>query len=163
MLRNFMISTNAKFNSLATSVIEIQKSLQDKPQGVLPSNTIPNPRANLKVITTRSGITLAGPSVPPPPLSSSEEVERDLETITGHALTESTTRVPPLVVQPSPVSGSSELPPAPASSSFVIPEKNSHQPPISYPSRLNKEKLKDKSDIQIHSFLQMIRKLHFNI
>nr|GEX37192.1 hypothetical protein [Tanacetum cinerariifolium] len=31
--------------------------------GLLPSNTVPNPRADLKAITTRSGVTLAGPSV----------------------------------------------------------------------------------------------------
>ncbi|GJY74889.1 reverse transcriptase domain-containing protein [Tanacetum coccineum] len=116
---------------------EMRKALQERPQGVLLSNTIPNPRADLKVITTRNGMTLAGPSVPPPSLSSSKE--------------------------PSPVSGSSELPPALDSSSSVIPEKNPHQPPIPYPSRLNKEKLQDKSDIQIHSFLQMFKKLHFNI
>ncbi|GJT53524.1 reverse transcriptase domain-containing protein [Tanacetum coccineum] len=34
---------------------------------------------------------------------------------------------------------------------------------MSYPSRLNKDKLQDKSDKQIHSFLQMFKKLHFNI
>ncbi|GKE39196.1 reverse transcriptase domain-containing protein [Tanacetum coccineum] len=38
-----------------------------------------------------------------------------------------------------------------------------HQPPIPYPSRLNKEKLQDKADIQIHSFLQMFKKIYFNI
>ncbi|GKA00249.1 reverse transcriptase domain-containing protein [Tanacetum coccineum] len=41
--------------------------------------------------------------------------------------------------------------------------ENPHQPPIPYPSRLNKDKLQDKSDIQIHKFLQMFKKLHFNI
>nr|GEV81347.1 reverse transcriptase domain-containing protein [Tanacetum cinerariifolium] len=164
MLRNFMISVDAKFNSLATLVIEIQKSLQERPQGVLPSNTIPNPRAYLKVITTRSGMTLAGPLVPHPHLFSSEEVQRDPKTIRVQVLTESAIRVPPLVVQPSSISGSSELPPATASdSSSMIPEKNPHQPPILYPLRLNKEKLHDKSDIQIHGFLQMFKKLHFNI
>ncbi|GJS22678.1 hypothetical protein Tco_0451310 [Tanacetum coccineum] len=90
---------------------------------MLPSNTIPNPREDLKVITTRSGATLAGPSVPPPLLSFSEEVERDPETITDPVPTDSTIRVPPLVVQPSLIFGSSELPPAP-STSFVIPERN---------------------------------------
>ncbi|GJV91324.1 hypothetical protein Tco_1539137 [Tanacetum coccineum] len=30
-------------------------------------------------------------------------------------------------------------------------------------SRLNKEKFQDKSDIQVHKFLQMFKKLHFNI
>ncbi|GJY71711.1 hypothetical protein Tco_0475414 [Tanacetum coccineum] len=80
----------------------------------------------------------------------------------GMVLTKSTTRVPPLEVQPSPASRPSELPPAPTLSS-VIPGRNPHQPPIPYPSRLNKEKLQDKSDIQIHKFLQMFKKLHFNI
>ncbi|GJT37527.1 hypothetical protein Tco_0937392, partial [Tanacetum coccineum] len=125
MLRNFMISTEAKFNSLSNSVSRMEKSLQERPQGMLSSNTIPNPREDLKVITTRSGSTLVGPSVLPPPISSSEEVERDPETITDPVLTDSTIRVPPLVVQPSPASGSSKLPPAPASSS-VIPERNLH-------------------------------------
>nr|GEU75453.1 reverse transcriptase domain-containing protein [Tanacetum cinerariifolium] len=37
--------------------------------GSLPSNIVPNPREDLKAITTRSGVTLAGPSVSPPPLS----------------------------------------------------------------------------------------------
>nr|GEW82826.1 protein CTR9 homolog [Tanacetum cinerariifolium] len=32
----------------------------------------------------------------------------------------------------------------------VIPERNPHQPPISYPSRLNKEKLQDKTDVQVN-------------
>ncbi|GJU07498.1 reverse transcriptase domain-containing protein, partial [Tanacetum coccineum] len=53
----------------------------ERPQGALPSNTIPNPREYIKVITTRSGITLVGPSVPSPnSSSSSKEVERDPKT-----------------------------------------------------------------------------------
>nr|GFD60486.1 reverse transcriptase domain-containing protein [Tanacetum cinerariifolium] len=47
--------------------------------GSLPSNTVPNPREDLKAITTRSGVTLAGPSVSPPP---SKEVDREPKTIT---------------------------------------------------------------------------------
>nr|GEY73718.1 reverse transcriptase domain-containing protein [Tanacetum cinerariifolium] len=69
--------------------------------GLLPSNTVPNPRADLKAITTRSGVTLAGPSVSPIPF---KELDREPETITYQELTESTNNVPPLVVQPSPVS-----------------------------------------------------------
>ncbi|GKE02259.1 hypothetical protein Tco_1390242, partial [Tanacetum coccineum] len=65
---------------------------------------------------------------------------------------ESTARVPSLVVQPTPAFKPNE-----------IPERNPHQPPIPYPSRLNKDKVQDKSDIQIHKFLQMFKKLHFNI
>nr|GEX21479.1 ATPase subunit 4, mitochondrial [Tanacetum cinerariifolium] len=67
--------------------------------GSLPSNIVPNPREDLKAITTRSSVTLVGPSVSPPPLS--KEVDREPETITDHVLTESTNNFPPLVVQPS--------------------------------------------------------------
>ncbi|GKE65369.1 reverse transcriptase domain-containing protein, partial [Tanacetum coccineum] len=117
-------------------------------QGVLPSNTVPNPWEDIKAITTRSDVTLARPSVPPPPLSysSSKEVKREPETTMNQVLTESTTSVPPLVVQPSLASTSSKLPPALVSSP-VIPELNPHQPQRPYLSRLNKEKLQDKADI----------------
>ncbi|GKE26952.1 reverse transcriptase domain-containing protein [Tanacetum coccineum] len=104
----------------------LAKALQERPQGALPSDTIPNPRGEIKAITTRSGIVLAGPSVPPPTLSSSyKEVERDPKTIAD--------------------------------------QRNPHQPTIPYPSSLNKEKLQDKSDIEVHKFLHMFNKLYFNI
>nr|GEV89503.1 hypothetical protein [Tanacetum cinerariifolium] len=72
--------------------------------GSLPSKTVPNPREDLKVITTQSGVTLVGPLVSPPPLS--KEVYREPKTITDQVLTGSTNNVPPLVVQPSPASNS---------------------------------------------------------
>ncbi|GJT86996.1 reverse transcriptase domain-containing protein [Tanacetum coccineum] len=105
--------------------------------GYCRANTVPT-HGKSKAFTRWSGVTLARPSVLPPPFSSSKEVEREPKTTTD------------------------KLPPAPFSSP-VIPEQNSHQPPILYPSRLNKDKLQDKYDIQIHSFLQMFKKLYFNI
>nr|GEU38965.1 reverse transcriptase domain-containing protein [Tanacetum cinerariifolium] len=45
----------------------------------------------------------------------------------------------------------------------VIPERNPHQPPISYPSRLNKEKLQDKTDVQVSKFLRTLKQLRFDI
>nr|GFC61541.1 reverse transcriptase domain-containing protein [Tanacetum cinerariifolium] len=125
--------------------------------GSLSSNTIPNPREYLKAITTWIGATLTRPLVSPYP-SSSKEVDRELETITDQVLTGSTNNVPPLVVQPSPASTSFN----PISSS-KIPELNPHQPTSPYQSRLNKEKLQGKDDIQIYSFLQMFKKIYFNI
>ncbi|GJZ24833.1 hypothetical protein Tco_0562292 [Tanacetum coccineum] len=71
-------------------------------------------------------------------------------------------QVPPSVVQPSPVSRSYEFP-SPFSSPSELPNRYPHQPLIPYPSRLNKEKLQDKSDIQVYKFFQMFEKLHFNI
>ncbi|GJV33102.1 reverse transcriptase domain-containing protein [Tanacetum coccineum] len=146
--------------NIANKMDQMQKVLMERPQGVLPSNTVPNPREDLKAITTWSGVTLAGPSVHPPPFSSSKEMDQDPKTITDQVLTKSTTSVPPLVVQPSPAS--TELPHAPVSYPMT-PEPNLHQPSIAYPSRLNKEKFQGKADIQIHSFLQMFKKVHFNI
>nr|GEZ91376.1 reverse transcriptase domain-containing protein [Tanacetum cinerariifolium] len=57
--------------------------------GHLPSNTITNPKGELKAITTRSGIVLNGPSVPIPPLFINlEEDERVEETLTDQDLAE---------------------------------------------------------------------------
>nr|GEU63968.1 reverse transcriptase domain-containing protein [Tanacetum cinerariifolium] len=120
-----------------------RKALHERPQGVLPSNTIPNPREDIKIITIRSGMTLVGLLVPSPfspsspsspsSSSSSKEVKRDPKTIPDQVLTESTTRVPTPVVQPSPVSRSYELPPFRFTSSVIL-ERNLHQPLIPYPS-----------------------------
>ncbi|GJZ94112.1 reverse transcriptase domain-containing protein [Tanacetum coccineum] len=92
----------------------IKKAFNERPQGALHSNTIPNPREEIKVITTRSGITLAGPLVPSPnPPSSSKEVERYPEPTMDHAhisSSESTARVSSLVIQPAPASKSNEIP-----------------------------------------------------
>nr|GEY04301.1 reverse transcriptase domain-containing protein [Tanacetum cinerariifolium] len=39
---------------------------QSSTSGTLPSNTIPNPKGEMKAITTRSGVTYEGPSIPTP-------------------------------------------------------------------------------------------------
>nr|GEU43849.1 reverse transcriptase domain-containing protein [Tanacetum cinerariifolium] len=128
--------SSSSITSSSLEIAALTQQMAEMRKGVL-SGIVPNPQEDLKSITTRSGVTLVGPSVPPPPpLSSSKE--------------------------PSPASTSSELPPA-LIYSPVIPEPNPHQPPIPYPSRLNKEKLQDKADIQIHIFLQMFKKIYFNI
>nr|GEV35065.1 reverse transcriptase domain-containing protein [Tanacetum cinerariifolium] len=59
--------------------------------GPLPSNTIANPKGELKAITTRSGLVLDGPFVlMPPPFINLEEDERVEETFTDQDLTEYT-------------------------------------------------------------------------
>nr|GEZ20152.1 reverse transcriptase domain-containing protein [Tanacetum cinerariifolium] len=53
----------------------------------LPSNTIANPKGELKAITTRSGLVLDGPFVPMPhPFINPEEDERVGETLTDPKL-----------------------------------------------------------------------------
>nr|GEU39297.1 retrovirus-related Pol polyprotein from transposon TNT 1-94 [Tanacetum cinerariifolium] len=49
--------------------------------GSLPSNTIANPRGDLKVITTRSGVSYDGPTIPPTSSPLLKEVEREPKAI----------------------------------------------------------------------------------
>nr|GEV06201.1 DNA-directed DNA polymerase [Tanacetum cinerariifolium] len=57
--------------------------------GSLPSNTIPNPKGELKAITTRSSLVTDGPTIPTPPKSITLEVdERVEETYTDPDLAE---------------------------------------------------------------------------
>nr|GEW55326.1 reverse transcriptase domain-containing protein [Tanacetum cinerariifolium] len=56
--------------------------------GSLPSNTVPNPRADLKAITTRSGVTLAGPSISPPPSKEPSPASTSFSTISSSKMLE---------------------------------------------------------------------------
>nr|GEZ61986.1 hypothetical protein [Tanacetum cinerariifolium] len=51
---------------------------QSSTSGTLPSNTIPNPKGEMKAITTRSGVAYEGPSIPTP----KKVVERETEETT---------------------------------------------------------------------------------
>ncbi|GKC30453.1 hypothetical protein Tco_1037747 [Tanacetum coccineum] len=66
--------------------------------GPLPSNTIANPRGDLKAITTRSGVAYDGPPIPPPFSSPPKVVEREPE-VTKDTVQPSTEHIQPLVVQ----------------------------------------------------------------
>ncbi|GJW39442.1 reverse transcriptase domain-containing protein [Tanacetum coccineum] len=91
--------------------------------GSLPSNTVANPRGDLKAITTRSGISYDGPPIPPPFSPLPKVVERE----------------PELVVAPKP------------------------KPFIPYPSRANKQKLREKDDNLASKFVEIFRELHFEL
>nr|GFB84754.1 reverse transcriptase domain-containing protein [Tanacetum cinerariifolium] len=123
--------------------------------GPLPSNTIANPKGELKAITTRSGLILDGRSVPMPPLFiNPEENERADETLTDPELTEYTIKVPPPLVQKAkPLS----------QRNYVVHQRDPRHLNIPYPSRMYKEKQQDKYEIQIHKFWQMFKQLHINI
>nr|GEU42129.1 reverse transcriptase domain-containing protein [Tanacetum cinerariifolium] len=119
--------------------------------GTLPSNTIPNPKGDLKVVTTRSGLAYEGPSIPTN--SSPEKVmERETEETTDKEQPNcqgSTTHIQPPVV-PTPI-----LEPD-------VP-KTQPKPSIPYPSRLNDQKLREKAMNQIEKFFQIFHDLHFDI
>nr|GEU81841.1 reverse transcriptase domain-containing protein [Tanacetum cinerariifolium] len=106
----------------------------------LPSNTIANPKGELKAITTRSGIVLDGPSVPiPPPFFNPEEDEHVKETLTNQDLAEYTIKVPPLLVQKSK---------PPSQSDFVVHQRDPLHPNIPYPSRMLKQKQQEKDKLK---------------
>nr|GEV00065.1 reverse transcriptase domain-containing protein [Tanacetum cinerariifolium] len=70
--------------------------------GSLPSNTVANPKGELKAITTRSSIVLDGPFVPiPPSFINPKEDERVKEILTDQDLAKYTIKVPPPLVQKS--------------------------------------------------------------
>nr|GEZ03697.1 reverse transcriptase domain-containing protein [Tanacetum cinerariifolium] len=123
--------------------------------GSLPSNTISNPKGELKAITTQSGIVLDGPFVPiPPPFINLEDDERIEKTLTNHDLAGYTIKVPPPLVQKS----------KPHSQrNFVMHQRDPLYPNIPYPSRMHKQKQQEKDEVQIHKFWQMFKQLHINI
>nr|GEV83479.1 hypothetical protein [Tanacetum cinerariifolium] len=128
---------------------------QQTSAGPLPSNTIANPKGELKAITTRSGLVLDGTSVPMPhPFINLEEDERAEETLTDPKLAEYTIKVlPPLVQKAKPHS----------IRNYVVHQRDPRYPHIPYPSRMNQEKQQEKDEIEIHKFWQMFKQLHINI
>ncbi|GJT87407.1 reverse transcriptase domain-containing protein [Tanacetum coccineum] len=117
--------------------------------GSLPSNTIANPRGDLKAITTRSGISYDRPPIPPPSSSLLKVVEREPE-VTRDTVLPSTENIQPLVVQIQ----------APIDEPVVAPKP---KPSIPYPSRANKQKLREKDDLLALKFVEIFRELHFEL
>nr|GEX84265.1 hypothetical protein [Tanacetum cinerariifolium] len=114
--------------------------------GILPSNTIPNPKGEMKAITTRSGISYEGPSIPTP----KNVVERETEETTDKEQTNfqgSSAHIQPpvtLILEPN------------------VP-KTLPNPNLPYPSRLNDHKLHEKATNQMEKFFQIFQDLHFDI
>ncbi|GKA61069.1 reverse transcriptase domain-containing protein [Tanacetum coccineum] len=128
--------------------------------GTLPSNTITNPKVDLKGITTRSGVAYQGPTIPttssPPKVVEREtEVTKDTVPPTNNG---STKDVQPLVVQVQPQVPNSE----PVVTYFSAPNPNP-KPSIPYQSRLNDQKIRKKANNQIEKFYQIFQDLHFDI
>nr|GEZ90326.1 reverse transcriptase domain-containing protein [Tanacetum cinerariifolium] len=56
--------------------------------GTLPSNTIANPKSDLKAITTRSGVSYDGPQIPPLVVENEPEATKDTMNPTNNGITE---------------------------------------------------------------------------
>ncbi|GKC27917.1 reverse transcriptase domain-containing protein [Tanacetum coccineum] len=117
--------------------------------GYLPSNTVANPRGDLKSITTRSGISYDGPQILPPFSPLPKVVEREPK-VTKDTVQPSTKNIQPPVVQIQALFDEPVITPKP-------------KPFIPYPSRANKQKLCEKDDNLAAKFVEIFRELHFEL
>nr|GEW18826.1 reverse transcriptase domain-containing protein [Tanacetum cinerariifolium] len=117
--------------------------------GPLPSNTIANPRGDLKAITTRSGVSYDGPSIPLL-FSSLPKVVEWVPEVTKDTVQSSTENIQPSVVQTQ----------VPIFEPVVAPKPKLTIP---YPSRVTKQKLREKVDNLALKFVEIFRKLHFDL
>ncbi|GKB21130.1 hypothetical protein Tco_0855053 [Tanacetum coccineum] len=129
--------------------------------GSLPSNTVANPKSDLKAITTRSGVSYQGPTIPTTSSSPPKVVERETE-VTKDTVPPtnngSTKDVQPPVVQVQPHVPNSEPVVAPVSAPMPNPKLS-----IPYPSRRNDERRREKANDQIEKFYEIFKDLSFEI
>ncbi|GJT59202.1 hypothetical protein Tco_1002735 [Tanacetum coccineum] len=119
--------------------------------GTLPSNTIPNPKGEMKAITTRSGVAYEGPSIPTN-LYPKKVVERETKETMDKEKSNfqgSTAHIPPsvnpiLILEP-------DVP-------KTLPKLN-----IPYPSCCNDQKSRDKASNQMEKIFQIFQDLRFDI
>ncbi|GKB62486.1 hypothetical protein Tco_0918672 [Tanacetum coccineum] len=113
--------------------------------GSLPSNTITNPKGDVKAITTRSGVSYNGPQISSPPKEKENEPE-----VTKDTVQPSIENIQPPVVQTNDQIGEP-----------VVASKT--KPTLPYPSRANKEKFREKDDLLASKFMEIFRNLHFEL
>ncbi|GJV84452.1 reverse transcriptase domain-containing protein, partial [Tanacetum coccineum] len=160
--------------------------------GTLPSNTIPNPRNEVKAITTRSGLAYDGPlpPMPPPYVNLDNEDGKETEVTKDQVQptsSQSTARVQPPVVQNKekvqnrekepiveprvvnePFKTKTNLPYLIDKEEFFLPKSPPIKPnkptkTLPYPSRVEYEKKGENDKVQIQKFWEMFKKIHVNI
>ncbi|GJY18283.1 reverse transcriptase domain-containing protein, partial [Tanacetum coccineum] len=126
--------------------------------GSLPSNTVTNPKEDLKGITTRSGIAYKGPTIPtssPRVVERRTEVTKDTIFPTNNGITED---VQPPVVPVENQNPVSEPDVAPVSAPMPNPK-----PSIPYPSRRNDERHRENANEQKEKFYEIFKDMSFEI
>ncbi|GJT38495.1 reverse transcriptase domain-containing protein [Tanacetum coccineum] len=157
----------AQLNDLATSNQMVESMLSNfikmntaSTSGTLPSNTVTNPKEDLKGITTRSGVAYKGPTIPitsssPKVMERDTEVTKDTMHPTNNGSTED---VPPPVVPIVNHESISEPVNAPVSAS-----RPNQKALIPFPSRRNDERRHEKDNDQIEKFYEIFKDLSFEI
>ncbi|GKF02895.1 hypothetical protein Tco_0029818, partial [Tanacetum coccineum] len=117
--------------------------------GSLPSNTIANPKGDVKAITTRSGVSYNEPQIPPSISFLPKEMENEPK-VTKDTVQPSTENIQPPVVQTNDQIGEP-----------VAVSKT--KPTLPYPLRANKEKFHEKDDLLASKFMEIFWNLHFEL
>nr|GFA58721.1 reverse transcriptase domain-containing protein [Tanacetum cinerariifolium] len=151
--QDFQKKTKQKQDDFQNQMMNFMQNLyNNKPSSSssLPSNTIPNPKGEAKAITTRSGMSYKEPPIPPPGVEEQEPKEATKDT----ELPSTEDIQPPSVQVQEKENESIEKP-------FVVISKAKANLP--YPSRLAKEKIREKDDILAAKFMEIFRDLHFEL
>nr|GEX31252.1 reverse transcriptase domain-containing protein [Tanacetum cinerariifolium] len=125
--------------------------------GTLPGNTIANPKEDLKGITTRSGVTYQGPTIPTP----SKVAKQRTKVTKDQVQTPNSQSTAP--VQPTVAQSKSETPvskPVVAPVSTPMPNL---KPLIPYPSRRDSKRHRDQANEQIEKFYEIFKDMSFEI
>ncbi|GJX43029.1 hypothetical protein Tco_0259705 [Tanacetum coccineum] len=112
-------------------------------------NLVQSNKNEAKAITTRSGVSYDGPPIPPPVVEKESEVIKDTELPSTEDI-----QPPPFVQEQTKDKEPIGEP------SFVA---NKAKPNLPYPSRLNKQKIREKDDILSSKFMEIFRNLHFEL
>nr|GEX61405.1 reverse transcriptase domain-containing protein [Tanacetum cinerariifolium] len=136
--------TQTDFESYIKANDAVLRNMQSQGQGTLPSNTITNPKEDLKGITTRSGASYQGPTIP----TQSKVVKQGTEVTKDQVQTSSSQSTAPVqhpVAQPETQTLVSEPVVAPVIVS------------IPYPSRRDNERSHDQANEQIEKFYEIFK------
>ncbi|GJX92342.1 reverse transcriptase domain-containing protein [Tanacetum coccineum] len=125
--------------------------------GSLPSNTVANPRGDLKAITTRSGASYDGPQIPPSPSFLPKVVEHELE-VTKDTVHPSTENIQPPEKKDTPFIFSKEC----VESFNILKKKLTEAPILVAPDwDLPFEIMCDASDFAVGAVLGQRKTKHF--
>ncbi|GJU17966.1 hypothetical protein Tco_1145932 [Tanacetum coccineum] len=122
----------APIQLMQNQIGQLEEAFQEKPLGMLPSDTKTYPREERKAVTTMSGLTLYGSFIPYSNFLIYQDEELEPKTIT-EVVEIASSYSTPLVPHP-------KTPPLSAPKPNKNLEPNPHQPLIPYPSRLEEEK-----------------------
>nr|GFC17528.1 reverse transcriptase domain-containing protein [Tanacetum cinerariifolium] len=150
--QDFKKKFEQKQDDFQNQMMQFMQNLYNKPStsSSLPSNTIPNPKAEAKAITTRSGMSYKEPPIPPTGVNQQEPIE-----VTTDTEPQNSDDIHPPTVQAEVQVDKPAKEPA-----VVIPKAKANLP---YPSRLQKEKNREKDDNLAAKFMEIFRDLHFEL